>query len=154
MKQEITFTPYKKKVKRRKSKMGFARRMNLKYAENPKALKEKLDVLFAAYIRKRDGKCLEGEMWPGCNGPIQAGHVISRRHLATRWDEDNVFGQCRSHNYQHTFNPNLYVSWYVKTQGSEGYEALVRKSRTTFRPTKQFLLTRIQEIEEKLRLLG
>jgi hypothetical protein len=152
---DVVFEPYKKRKRKSKgSRMGFAKRMNLKYAENPKALRERLDVLFAAYIRKRDNKCLMGEMWGKCNGPIQAGHLISRRHLATRWDEENVYGQCRSHNYQHTFNPNLYISWYVKKYGSDQYENLIRRSREVFRPTKGFLLEKIQYFEERLRLLG
>lgn len=139
--------------RKRKKRRGFAKRLTLELVQSPKVLKEKLDLVFSAYIRHRDARCLEGEMWGGCNGPIQAGHVISRRHLATRWEEKNVFGQCRSHNYQHTFNPNLYLAWYTKEWGSANYEALVRASRTTFKPTRQWLLERITYYESKLKSL-
>lgn len=143
----------KRKAASRKGKKrrGFAKRLTLQLVQSPKVLKERLDLVFSAYIRQRDGRCLEGEMWGGCNGPIQAGHVISRRHLAIRWDERNVFGQCRSHNYQHTFNPNLYIAWYTKTFGADQYAELVRLSRTTFKPTKLWLLDKISYYETKLR---
>lgn len=137
--------------KRKRKKRGFAKRLTLQLVKSPKVLRERLDLVFSAYIRQRDGKCLEGEMWGGCSGPIQAGHVISRRHLATRWDERNVFGQCRSMNYQHTFNPNLYIAWYTKKFGADQYEELVRLSRTTFKPTRAWLEEKIAYYEKKLR---
>jgi hypothetical protein len=31
---------------------------------------------------------------PAFGGSIHAGHFMSRRHLATRWDEKNVNSQC------------------------------------------------------------
>lgn len=134
----------KKKPKKRR---GLIKRLERELTV--KGLRSKLDEVFSFYIKQRDGRCVEKEMWGGCNGPIQAGHVISRRHLATRWDERNVYGECRSHNYQHTFNPNLYISWLTKTHGSELYEELVRLSRTTFKPTKQWLLDRIKYYEQR-----
>jgi len=64
-------------------------------------LKAKLDKLFSEYIRKRDSdhrgicKCIScGKEAPAFGGSIHAGHFMSRRHLATRWDEKNVNGQC------------------------------------------------------------
>ena len=139
------------KTKKRKKKRGFAKRLTLQLVKSPKVLKERLDLVFSAHVRKRDGRCLMGEMWGGCNGPIQAGHVVSRRHLATRWEEKNVFGQCRSHNYQHTFNPNLYIAWYTKTFGADQYEEIVRLSRTTFKPTRAWLEERIAYYEARLK---
>lgn len=60
--------------------------------------REILDDLFSRYIRKRDcpngqGRCIT------CNRPItpsscDAGHYISRRVTATRWNEANVHAQC------------------------------------------------------------
>lgn len=150
---EITLQRFKSR-KRKKRRPLRIHKLRMETAVSVKQLRKKLDTLFHAYIRKRDGKCMMATGWGGCNGPIQAGHVISRRHLATRWDDTNVFGQCRSHNYQHTFNPNLYISWYVTKYGPEKYESLVRKSRTVFRPTRRFLLEEIRKVEEKLSLLG
>ena len=64
-------------------------------------LKNKLDKIFSEYIRRRDvddhtgfGKCIDcGRETPFAEG--DAGHFVGRRHLATRWDEDNVHFQHR-----------------------------------------------------------
>lgn len=60
--------------------------------------REKLDVVFSKYIRLRDcpngiGHCIT------CGAAItpnncDAGHYISRRKTATRWNEANVHAQC------------------------------------------------------------
>ena len=148
---EITFHPYKKRPKtKRQQRRGLIKRLERQLVVSPKVLRSRLDEIVSYYIRWRDKECLMGKMWTPCNGPVQAGHVLSRRHLATRWDETNIFGQCRSHNYQHTFNPNLYVSWYVKTFGADKYEELVRKSRTSFKPTVGWLQEQIDYFESKL----
>lgn len=64
-----------------------------------KGLIKKIDKIFSEYIRKRDAntngvcKCVT------CNREfhytkLDAGHFISRKHMATRWDERNVASQC------------------------------------------------------------
>lgn len=60
--------------------------------------REVLDEVFSRYIRLRDcpngqGRCIT------CGTPItpttcDAGHYISRRITATRWNEANVHAQC------------------------------------------------------------
>ena len=64
-----------------------------------KKLIAKLDTIFSKYIRLRDADqngycrcvtCGERYHWK----KIQAGHFISRKHYATRWDENNVHAQC------------------------------------------------------------
>ena len=58
-----------------------------------------LDRVFQFYIRLRDSmpngmcRCIScGSIKPFSQ--IQAGHYYSRRHMATRWNEDNVHGEC------------------------------------------------------------
>lgn len=64
-----------------------------------KTHKDKLDRVFSEYIRKRDTKdgyfiCIScGRRLP--YGQADCGHYINRRHLATRWDEENCNAQCR-----------------------------------------------------------
>lgn len=63
---------------------------------------EKLDTIFSKFIRRRDcgygyGRCIS------CSKPIRfdtcdAGHYINRKHMAVRYDEKNVHGQCRACN--------------------------------------------------------
>ena len=64
-----------------------------------KAHKDKLDRVFSEYIRKRDTKdgyfvCIScGRRLP--YEQADCGHYINRRHLATRWDEENCNAECR-----------------------------------------------------------
>jgi len=64
-------------------------------------LKNKLDKIFSEYIRRRDvdnhtgyGNCIDcGKETHFSEG--DAGHFVGRRHLSTRWDEENVHFQHR-----------------------------------------------------------
>lgn len=63
-------------------------------------LVKKLDKVFSRYIRLRDAMpngyfiCIScGRVKPLDQG--DAGHYYSRRHMATRFDEDNVNCECR-----------------------------------------------------------
>jgi len=69
-------------------------------------LKKKLDTVFSLYIRLRDADqkgicecitCGERKHFR----QMHAGHFLSRRYLATRWDEMNVAAQCPSCNLYH-----------------------------------------------------
>lgn len=63
---------------------------------------DRLDTVFSKFIRRRDcgftyGRCIS------CGSIIQfrgcdAGHYINRKHMALRYDENNVHAQCRSCN--------------------------------------------------------
>ena len=63
-----------------------------------KTIVKKLDTIFSQYIRRRYSKndisecvtCGKQDHWKS----LQAGHFMSRKHYATRWDEDNVEVQC------------------------------------------------------------
>ena len=62
-------------------------------------LKKKLDVLFSQYIRRRNADHLGRVKCFTCGvekhwKEQQAGHLQSRSHHSTRWDEVNVQVQC------------------------------------------------------------
>ena len=64
---------------------------------------KKLDRIFSEYIRKRDAdkkgyvKCItSGKKYHYTE--VDAGHFISRKEMATRWHEDNVYAQSRYDN--------------------------------------------------------
>jgi hypothetical protein len=63
---------------------------------------KKLDDLFSKYVRLRDSVdgycrcCTCGKTLP--IKQMQCGHFMSRRHLATRWEEKNTGVQCVSCN--------------------------------------------------------
>ena len=66
--------------------------------------KNRIDPIFSEYIRRRDADNDSGYCaCVSCNKPIHftesdAGHFLSRQKLATRWDERNVYSQCRKCN--------------------------------------------------------
>ena len=72
-----------------------------------KAKITKLDNVFSIYIRLRDrvnedySKCMTCSsiiLWRGTN-KLDNGHFMSRKHMATRWEEKNCGAQCVSCNH-------------------------------------------------------
>ena len=66
-------------------------------------LVRKLDDVFSKYIRLRDAmpngycKCIScGQIKPFSD--FDAGHFYSRKHMGTRFDEDNVWAECKACN--------------------------------------------------------
>ena len=63
-----------------------------------KSLIAKLDTVFSTYIRRRYSmndiaKCVtcgKEDHW----SKLQCGHFMSRKHMSTRWNEDNCQVQC------------------------------------------------------------
>lgn len=63
-----------------------------------KSLVDKLDKVFSIYIRRRFAvndiaecvTCGKKEHW----SKLQCGHFMSRKHMSTRWNEDNCQVQC------------------------------------------------------------
>lgn len=58
---------------------------------NAAKAKRKLDKLWSEIVRKRDGKCT---FCGREDGKLDANHIMSRRHLATRWDVRNGNALC------------------------------------------------------------
>lgn len=92
---------------------------------------KKLDAVFSEYIRRRYAKndiaecitCGKQDHWKR----LQAGHFMSRKHYATRWDEDNVQVQCSGCNvfrYGEQYKFSLYL-------GQEMADELYRRSNQT-----------------------
>jgi len=106
-----------------------AKKKTLKY------WKTKIDKPFHEYIRRRDAdnnsgycKCFS------CNKPIHftesdAGHFIGRGALSTRWDEENVYAQCRKCN---RFQYGRQYEYSLKL-GSDLSEQLLIKSKQIFK---------------------
>lgn len=96
-----------------------------------KLLVKKLDSIFSEYIRRRYAKneiatcvtCGKKDHWK----KLQAGHFMSRKHYATRWDEDNVEVQCSACNVFRYGEQYLFA----KYLGEEKADKLLAKSRET-----------------------
>lgn len=96
-----------------------------------KTLITKLDKVFSEYIRRKDAKndiatcvtCGKKDHWK----KLQNGHFMSRKHYATRWDEDNVGVQCSACNVFRYGEQYLFA----KYLGAEKADMLLSKSRET-----------------------
>jgi hypothetical protein len=97
---------------------------------NRKAAVKQADIWFSRYIRKRDGnRCVTC----GATKDIQCGHVLSRAHYGTRWDERNAFAQCAGCNILHEYDPWPLINHFIK-EYSERDMACLHDTYST--PTK------------------
>jgi 5-methylcytosine-specific restriction endonuclease McrA len=117
-----------------------------------KNLKKKLDHVFELYIRHRDFfRCFTcGITYPNNTTDMHAGHLISRKQHATRWDEENVFAQCARCNFRHVWQPHIYTDMYVQRFGADQYHKIVEKSHEIFKVNKGSLEPLIEKYENKL----
>ena len=115
-----------------------------------KTIITKLDSIFSQYIRLRYSKneiaecvtCGKQDHWK----KLQAGHFISRKHYATRWDEDNVQVQCSGCNV-FRYGEQYLFSKYL---GVDLSEELLIKSRKIQKFTDNELLDMIELYNEKV----
>jgi hypothetical protein len=115
-----------------------------------KTIITKLDNIFSQYIRLRYSKneisecvtCGKQDHWK----KLQAGHFISRKHYATRYDEDNVQVQCSGCNV-FRYGEQYLFSKYL---GSDLSEELLIKSRKIQKFTDNELLEMIELYTEKV----
>ena len=93
---------FKRKPKKKDRPLPLFDKAGIKVKKKPD-LKARLDKEFSLYIRLRDAmpngffKCVScGEIKPF--EQADCGHYWSRRHMSTRYDEDNCHAECRSCN--------------------------------------------------------
>jgi hypothetical protein len=115
-----------------------------------KTIITKLDNIFSQYIRLRYSKneisecvtCGKQDHWK----KMQNGHFISRKHYATRWDEDNCQVQCSGCNV-FRYGEQYLFSKYL---GTELSEELLIKSRKIQKFTDYELLEMIEIYKDKV----
>jgi 5-methylcytosine-specific restriction endonuclease McrA len=115
-----------------------------------KTIITKLDSIFSQYIRLRYSKneiatcvtCGKQDHWK----KLQAGHFVSRKHYATRWDEDNVQVQCSGCNV-FRYGEQYLFSKYL---GANLSEELLMKSRKIQKFSDSELLDMIELYNEKV----
>tara|TARA_R110000737_G_scaffold350701_1_gene390460 strand:+ start:209 stop:601 length:393 start_codon:yes stop_codon:yes gene_type:complete len=115
---------------------------------------KKLDTVFSLYIRIKDsnkegiGTCVTcGKQDHYKN--LQAGHFQSRKHYATRWDEDNVKIQCVGCNV-FKYGEQFLFSKYL---GNNLSEELLDKSRNIVKFTNIELEEMVTEYSNMLNTL-
>ena len=120
-----------------------------------RSLIKQLDKIFSQYIR---WKYADSEGLVSCYTceqvlpvkSIQNGHFISRKHYATRWDEDNCRPQCPGCNVfrygeQYQFGKNL-----EEELGEEAVEEMRQRARGTSGFEREDYERMIAEYKEKL----
>ena len=110
-----------------------------------KTLVKKVDKIFSKYIRLRDKYCVL------CGSPENGncGHLFSRRHYSTRWDDGNCFQQCYPCNFKHNLQPSHYYNWYIEKFGKEKLDELHSKHQQTKKYTNVDLEELYEEIKER-----
>jgi RNase P subunit RPR2 len=119
-------------------------------------LKKELDKIFSLYIRLRKATPQGMTTCFTCGTQkhykkMHAGHFMSRKHLSTRWNEDNVQVQCPKCNLfgqgeQYTFGKLLDVR--IDEGTAENLEQL---SRTTTKIMRYEYEDMIKEYKKKLK---
>jgi len=115
-----------------------------------KTIVKNLDKVFSEYIRRRYAKngiakcvtCGKKDHWKN----LQAGHFMSRKHYATRWDEDNVEVQCMACNVYRYGEQYLFA----KHLGEKKADELLAKSRTMVKIKDWELQDMIEIYKKKL----
>lgn len=131
--------------------------MRKKLTPIPKLVK-KLDDVFQMCIRYRDDfTCITcGKKFPkGERKEFHAGHFISRGNYATRWDEENVAGQCASCNLKQSLADVETITKFSnelkKRYGESVMDRLFAKKHTTFKLSRPWLEEQIDFYTKSLK---
>jgi len=118
----------------------------------------KLDTVFSEYIRRRDVdefgrvKCCTCDMvthW----SEMDAGHFVSRKHLATRWNEQNVHSQCPECNRLGDGKLKEYANYLVERYFITTPRKLKVLSRATYKPMQHEIDEMVQIYKDKIKEL-
>ena len=112
------------------------------------SLIKKLDTVFSIYIRRRYAvndiaecvTCGKKEHW----SKLQCGHFMSRKHMATRWNENNCQVQCAGCNV-FRYGEQYLFSQYL---GNNLSEELYIKSKQIVKFTNVELIELIEHYEQ------
>ncbi len=120
----------------------------------------KLDAAFSLYIRLRDSRpygykafrCIScGQIKPF--EQMDCGHFIGRTHMATRFDEENCWGECSACNRFSADHMIYYQRNLEKKIGRDRLDMLIARGRGTKKWTPwelQILLTHYNEEIKKM----
>jgi hypothetical protein len=120
---------------------------------------KELDKWFSLYIRLRDSdhagfcKCVTCGKVAHYKSQ-QCGHFQSRRHYATRWDEENCQVQSYGCNVGNQGEQFKFAKWLNDNYGEGKAEELEQKARQTVKFSDQDLLDKIKYYKEKVYELG
>jgi len=113
----------------------------MRASKSKKHAKKKADRYFSKYIRKRDAdhrgivQCCTSGKWIHWKN-ADAGHYISRRFEATRYDERNCHAQSRQENRFHNGNQLVHQKYIEERYGEDVAKQLYIKSRMKCKRTQ------------------
>lgn len=122
-------------------------------------LKKDADKFFSKYVRYRDGEPRNGEYIAECITcgvikpikQLQAGHFVSRRVNALRFEEENVNAQCTGCNLFKAGEQYLYAKNLDLKYGDGKAEELMSRRHETHRFTKEELEEIIHDSKEQIK---
>ena len=100
---------------------------------------KKLDTIFSKFIRLRDtdeygnGRCITCGEWFRYKD-LECGHFRSRRHLTTRWREENAHAQCTECNQKEDIA--AYMIAMLNLHGMDVASDIIEKSKVSYKFTK------------------
>lgn len=114
----------------------------MKKKPNKRKLIKKLDILFSKIVRSK-GYC----QICGKTDSLQCAHVLSRRHMQTRWDFDNALCLCWNchFNFAHK-DPIGFARWYDKEFGADAYDKLKAKANKILPVDYEKILQQLQKV--------
>ena len=121
------------------------------------SLVKKLDTEFSIYIRRRFAvgnkascfTCDKVDEW----NKLQCGHFQSRRHYATRWDENNCQVQCVGCNVMRYGEQYKFGIHLDQIYGNGIAVSLLRKAKSEFKIKDFELIDLIEYYKNKIKLL-
>jgi len=117
---------------KKRSPTAPSKRVKRKKLPSIKSLKAKADLTFSKWIRNRDRNvCFIGKSDGRykCKGAIQCGHLFKRGKMSLRYSEINCHAICSHHNYLDNYEPQHYISAFLKSYGEDQYQWLMEKSK-------------------------
>ena len=117
--------------------------------------KLRLDKVFSEFIRKRDTKngvfkCISCSQFKPYD-KADCGHYFSRRHLSTRFDEDNCHAECSYCNRFKADHMENYRENLIKKIGQQRFDLLKIKAGTTSSMNDFDFQVLIKHYKEKLK---
>lgn len=127
-----------------------------------KNLIRKLDIEFSKFIRLRDSKKFDYQMFVCIScGKLKkfeqadCGHFVSRRHYATRWNEQNCNAQCRYCNRFREGEQMMYAKGLNKKYGKGTAERLQITKNKRLKITDmdlQFWIAHYKQLNKELQI--
>jgi hypothetical protein len=110
------------------------------------AMRAEADRLFSRRVRSR-GICQAlGFDGLACAGPLQCAHVVRRRYLSVRWDDDNAACLCAAHHVYFTHHHLAEDRFHNQLLSPERFAELkARAEQARGRPDYEAILARLRQ---------